>query len=125
MIINPMYFYKLRVCDMLSQTACILSVLSLVVVLVFGIWGTFEVMDNQIYGPDDKDYKNGKKLLKWTAITAILMAVFWILYILIPDKETLLEMQIAKYATFENAEWTLDKLKEAVDYIVSKIGELK
>ena len=125
MIIDPMYFYKLRVFDLLSQSALIAAIISMLVCAVLSLAGTFEIIDNQKYGPDDKDYINGRKMIKAGIIAGIVMIGCWILHILLPDKETLLEMQIAKLATVENAEWTMDKIKEAVDYIVTKIGELR
>lgn len=118
MIINPMYFYKLRVFDLLTGTAFILAIAGAIVSIILAHMGVSCVFD-------DNDYVNGKKYFKIATLSFCITMVFWLLFILIPDKETLIEMQIAKYATFENAEWTLDKLKEAVDYIVSKIGELK
>ena len=52
-------------------------------------------------------------------IVAVLFLVF------VPSKETLIEMMIAKQATYENATWTVDALKSAVDYIVQAIQSLK
>lgn len=40
-------------------------------------------------------------------------------------KDALIEMMIAKQATYENATWTLDALKSAVDYVVQAIQSLK
>lgn len=118
MIINPMYFYKLRVFDLLTGTAFVLAIIGAIVSIIIALIGVSCVFD-------DDDYVDGMKFFKIAMLSFGITIVFWLLFIFIPDKETLIEMQIAKYATFENAEWTLDKLKEAVDYIVSKIGELK
>ena len=41
-----------------------------------------------------------------------------------PSEKRLIEMQIARFATVENAEWALDAIKSATDYIVSAIKEL-
>ena len=45
--------------------------------------------------------------------------------VFVPSKETLIEMMIAKQATYENATWTVDALKSAVDYVVQAIQSLK
>ena len=37
----------------------------------------------------------------------------------------MIEMQIARYATYENAEWTVDAIKNAVDYVVQAVKSLK
>lgn len=118
MIINPMCFYKLRVFDLLTGTAFVLAIAGAIASLILAFRGVSCIFD-------DNDYVNGKKCFKIAMLSFGITIIFWLLFIFVPDKETLIEMQIARYATFENAEWTLDKLKEAVDYIVSKIGELK
>ena len=43
----------------------------------------------------------------------------------VPSKEALIEMQVARFATYENAEWTLDTVKAAVDYIVESIKSVR
>lgn len=45
--------------------------------------------------------------------------------VFVPSKETLIEMMIAKQATYENTTWTVDALKSAVDYVVQAIQSLK
>lgn len=57
-------------------------------------------------------------------INPILIA-FAILLIFVPTKSTFIEMQIARYATVENAEWTVETVKSAVDYIIEAIKQLK
>ena len=49
----------------------------------------------------------------------------FIIHVFIPSRETLIEMQIARFTTVENAEWALDAVKSATDYIVSAIKELQ
>jgi hypothetical protein len=44
---------------------------------------------------------------------------------LLPSDDTLIEMMIAKQATYDNAQWTLETLKSAVDYIVNAIKSVK
>jgi len=51
--------------------------------------------------------------------------ILFIIYVFIPPRETLIEMQIARFTTVENAEWALDAVKSATDYIVSAIKELQ
>jgi hypothetical protein len=75
---------------------------------------------DEVYDDEDKKafWKIAKKLI-------ILCIVLWIVCIFIPSKETLIEMQVAKYATYENAEWTVENVKQAVDYIINALKELK
>ena len=43
--------------------------------------------------------------------------------IFIPSKRTLIEMEVAKHATYENMEIVEEKIKDATDYILEKIQE--
>ena len=48
-----------------------------------------------------------------------------VLTIFVPSKSTMIEMMIAKYATYENADWTVESLKSVVDYIVEAFKAVK
>ena len=109
-IINPAWFYWVNVADGINTIMIVGMILSLSALLVCGIIMFIE---------DDDDFLKPVRLGLGFLIFFILGAVF------IPSKETLIEMQIAKYATWENAEWTVDAVKDAVDYIVNAIGSLK
>ena len=45
--------------------------------------------------------------------------------VFIPNKQTIIEMMIAKKATYDNVSWTIEQVKEAVDYVISAIKEIK
>lgn len=62
--------------------------------------------------------------LRIATVVAAVAAILFITYVFIPPRETLIEMQIARFATVENTEWALDAIKSATDYIVSAIKEL-
>lgn len=53
------------------------------------------------------------------AIVSILMLTF------LPDKETMIEMTVAKYATRDNVAWSVDQIKSIVDYIVQAMQSIK
>lgn len=117
-IINPMWFYWVNVVDTLNLILIVLFSLSLVSCVVSGVI-TFTTLE---YGADDEDHKTAKRIFKKCFIVTAVVAVAMIL---IPTKTTLLEMQIARYATYENAEITVDAIKGAVDYIVDAIKSVK
>lgn len=48
-----------------------------------------------------------------------------ILAIFVPNKDTLVEMQIAQVVTKSNIELTVESIKDIVDYIVQSIASLK
>lgn len=118
-IINPAWFYWIQlasgmkvVTGVLLGTSCVLFIIMSAVLLAN--------IDSYDFEDDEM-----KWCIKWTKRCAALCIVLAVVTAAIPSKETLIEMQIAKYATFENAEWTLDAIKSAVDYIVESIQSIK
>lgn len=60
----------------------------------------------------------GKRLLAITIVAALSAA-------LIPSQDTLIYMQIAKFSTADNIETVVESTKNAVNYVVDTIKELK
>ena len=117
-IIDPSWFYWVQVLECFR-----------IILLAFGsvaaaaaIFGAGFVIFNFEYGPSDGDYIMGKKMLKIFAPAAIVMLVA---VILVPSKETMIEMQIANLATNENVNVTVKAIKNAVDYIINAAKSLK
>jgi hypothetical protein len=115
-IINPIWFYWLQVVSGISTLAWLLlgAALTGVVVSVF-IW----FMNSGIY---ENPCIKAKKSLKIFVIISIPIAI---IAILIPSKDTMISMMVAKYATKTNAQLTVDAIKGAVDYIVQAIQSIK
>ena len=113
-IIDPIWFYWISVANNLIVTCAVIGGLFGILSMVFG--GI--LIANMEYGPNDSDYRAAKKVLKVSIPLSVLLIL---LSVLIPSKEVLIEMQIAKFATYENAEWTIDAIKGLVDYIVEAI----
>ena len=113
-IINPSWFY---VIDVLSEIDIVSAIFTVAIGLVSAI-----VTAIYITNWDDDDAKRIKPFLMplW-----ILFAVCVFVCILTPSRDTLIEMMIAKQATYDNAQWTLETLKSAVDYIVNAIKSAK
>ena len=53
--------------------------------------------------------------------TLIVGGVLVLISIFIPRKQTSVEMLVAKTATFDNVNWTVQQVKEIIDYIVSAL----
>ena len=118
-IINPAVFYFLHIVNGLRLAIGIAICLSITASIVcFIMW----VTTVDCSGMDDEDAKTEFKILKKALV---FVAVFTIALIVIPSKNTLIEIQIAKYATYDNASWTLETIKSAVDYIVEAIKSIK
>lgn len=125
-IINPSWFYWLHVVENLKAIGIIALVFlsaGLVVALILGAIfysdGCFERGDD----PDWLMYLNIKKIILKAILPPIVVLV--LVGIFMPDRQALIEMQIAKFATYGNAEWTIDTVKAAVDYIVESIQSIK
>lgn len=117
-IINPMWFYWLSVADAADFFAggvCLVSILVFLgSLLVRGV-------DADDYTPE----KSKERMRKITRISLIAALVSGIICAFVPSKQTLIEMMIARTATYDNVSWTLEKVKEAVDYIISAVKEIK
>lgn len=115
-IINPSWFYWLNV----IEASKVILVAIMVVSAISGI------VTAPLCSIDDLvSDKEKKRLMKIAKISITTFLVCTIAFIFIPSKQTLIEMQVAKFATYENAEWTLDTVKSAVNYIIEAIKSIK
>lgn len=63
------------------------------------------------------------KKLEITACIIFMLSLFCMVFV--PSKEVLIEMEVAKLATKQNVELTVESLKSIVDYIIDAIAKLK
>lgn len=124
-IVNPMWFYWIDVLSNLDVACCAFFVGGLILCIPSAIIGYIMKTSNEYLGEDDKDYKAGCMYLQISKKLLPLVIVFLLLAAFIPEKNTLIEMLVAKTATIENCELTLDGIKSVVDYIVIKMTEIK
>lgn len=123
-IINPMWFYWINVADGLHTVFCVIVVMLGVAEIVMAVIAGLSYSMGKGYGPNDPDLKAAKAMIKPIIICGIVLVVSMIGVVFIPSKNTLIEMQVARYATYENAEWTVETVKSAVDYIVDAIAKV-
>lgn len=124
-IINPIFFYWLDIVSSLDRAIFCLEV-------ILAILGIAALVIIAVMAAIIQEYPNNceseKNILKyWQKILKIaigLFCLFMIVGIFIPSKETLLSIMVAKFATYENAAWTLDTVKSAVDYIIEAISNI-
>lgn len=110
--INPIWFYLMNISSEIKLVLCTLSSISLALsVLIF-----LPIVADGFCGDDDE--KKNLKLLKKIAI-ASMIALF--IGILIPSKETCIEMMAASQITHENVTATKEEIYEIVDYITDKV----
>lgn len=114
-IIDPMWFYWINVVNWIKGVVLAIAILTLVVAFVHMI-----IMCDDMDWSDDE--ANSKK---WCIVYVAIAIGFFLVSAFVPSKQTLIEMQVAKFATYENVEWTVETIKQAVDYIVEAVGSLK
>lgn len=103
-IINPMWFYWISV----FECAKLVSVIAAVLFAAYGCTVIVFWDDCLTKRPSAKRIT----MLFVGTVVSVLLAIF------IPSKETLISMMVAKFATYENAQWTADAIKSTVDYII-------
>lgn len=113
-IINPAWFYWVNIVNGIKTIMSLLAGASLVASFL-----------SALISLDETDTATSKKFEKIALKMFIVAMVCIIISLFIPSKETLIEMKIAEYATLENAEWTVDAIKDAVDYIVNAVGSIR
>lgn len=116
-IINPSWFYWINVVQsakILSAVACGISLIAMVILLA--AW----ITERDCW--DDDDERTFKRMFRSVVVAAV---VFTLLTVFIPTRNMLIEMQVARFATYSNAEWTVDAIKSAVDYVIDAIQSLK
>lgn len=125
-IINPSWFYWLGVVNSMRGFMLAAFIVAIIVVGVTLIVIPLELKIIQDFPTMCADERKAvmffTKALKISIGVCIVSALF---LIFVPSKDTLIEMMIAKQATYENATWTVDALKSAVDYVVQAIQSLK
>ena len=72
---------------------------------------------------EDVMEKSTFKKLEITVCIIFMLSLFCIVFV--PSKEVLIEMEVAKLATKQNVELTVESLKNIVDYIIDAIAKLK
>ena len=116
-IINPSVFYWMNVLNGLASVSILFLIIGSAGILIFGIiW----LVDHDYMGEEEDTMI--RKIFRWAIpifVAGLLGTVF------IPDKQTMMKILIAKTATVENAEWTVESLKSVVDYIVQVAQRLK
>lgn len=123
-IINPMWFYWINVADGLHTMFCVAFVILGLAEIVLATIAVCSYSMGKDYGPGDKDLQTAKAMIKPIIACGIVLAVAVAGAVFMPSKNTLIEMQVARYATYENAEWTVETVKSAVDYIVDAIAKV-
>ena len=143
-IIDPAVFYWINVLSIIQTVCGIIGALALIGCITLTICflcqkpGVREPVKPENYVTSDyakERYKEAierynddlmdlKFLKKYVLITLIVGVVLVIISIFVPGKQTSIEMLVAKTATFDNVDWTVQQVKEVIDYIVQSLKGL-
>ena len=125
-IINPSWFYWLGVVNSMRGFMLVAFIVAIILIGVALIVIPVNVKLIQDYPSICDDERKAVRFFTKAMKVAIgVCIVAGLFLVFVPSKETLVEMMIAKQATYENATWTVDALKSAVDYVVQAIQSLK
>lgn len=121
-IINPSVFYWINVLGTVQTVLGIFGGLLCAIALCFAGGWIYNVVESIEYAHHNTEYlKYAAICRKWTIISGIAAVILTGGAVFIPGKSTSIEMLIAKSATFDNVNWTVQQVKEVVDYIVLAI----
>ena len=125
-IINPSWFYWLGVVESMLHFMVAAFIVSIVVIVVSAIIIPMNIsMIRDFPDMSDDERKTVQFFTKALKIAIAVLVISGLILMFVPSKETLIEIMIAKQATYENATWTVDALKSAVDYVIQAIQSLK
>lgn len=125
-IINPSWFYWLGVVNSMHGFMLVAFIVAVIIVGVALIVIPVNVKLIQDYPSISDDERKAVRFFTKALKVAIgVCIVAGLFLVFVPSKETLIEMMVAKQATYENATGTVDALKSAVDYVVQAIQSLK
>lgn len=138
-IIDPAVFYWINVLSIIQTVcaaigaACLLGFICFLIQYVC----TVDCVDKPEKPDDDDRYAKESyecdmkrynerlrelyRIKKYMMTALIVGGVLVLISIFIPGKQTSVEMLVAKTATFENVDWTVQQVKEIIDYIVSAL----
>ena len=115
--INPIWFYLINLSTGIKIFIATLSIPLLAVSTAIILFIILEESDDITNLADNK--KKTLKLCKKTIITGIILVFIGVL---IPSKETCIEMMIASQVTHENVAARKKEIYEIVDYITDKVS---
>lgn len=117
-IIDPAIFYWINTLDFLQTVMGVISFFlgaGFVICLVGLIYNTSEAEEYT------KNERYVKVFKKWMIVSGIICVICMAAAIFIPDKKTGTEMLVARMATLDNVNWSVQQVKEIVDYITKAI----
>ena len=109
-IVDPMFFYWAYVCENLSIVFCISGIAIGILVFTYCFVSSLEL-------------ETVKLRIALPGVAAVIMCI--LLATFIPNKKTLIEMEVAKHVTYESIDTVVEATQNAADYILNGLKEAK
>ena len=124
-IIDPAVFYWMNVLNIAHILTIVIFSFGLILVITGTICDIMYTYNFKTYPRVcEHDGEVAKIWHKVAVIASIISVISGLIMIFVPDKTTSIEMLIARTATYENAQLTVQGIKEVVDYIVQAIKSI-
>lgn len=122
-IINPMWFYLIKICDTVVEIAGILIIILIIVggIAIFCIHEDVNISD--FFDEEAVEAINKIKFIIKRYIIILSVAIGIIVFV--PDGDTIYKMLVASQVTPNNIELVGDTVESSIDYIFDKINSLK
>ena len=118
-IIDPRIFYWINVLGIMQTAAAIVGAVCLSAFIGFAIGWIYN--EGEVKNGYKRNVYYMKTCKRWTIMTGTIGLILLTASIFIPGRTTSIEMLVAKIATFDNVNWTVQQVKEVVDYIVKAL----
>ena len=119
-IIDPSVFYWIHTLSDLKTLATVLAVFLIIIAGIAAwcwIYYYFEFVERECY--NDKRYYIFSRRLTFALGILGILCLFAAIFL--PDVQASTEMLVARTATYDNVNWTVDQVKEVIDYIVKAL----
>lgn len=124
-IINPAVFYWLNVLNIIHILTIIAFIFGIIFTFVGFICNIVYMYNFRAYPHTcEHDDEIAKIWRKVAIVASIVTVISGIIMIFVPDRTTSIEMLIARTATHENVQLTVQGIKEIVDYVIQAIRDI-
>lgn len=110
-IVDPMWFYWLQVCDSIRWFLLIASI------IVISVDMLMAPALCESYGDERRKFRNIMIALFVFGLVLIMVGL------MIPSKETMIQMEIARHVTYESTESVIQTITNTASYLLEKLTE--
>ena len=118
-VIDPQVFYWMNVMGILQTVLGIFG--GIFIAAFIGLIIGWIYNKGEIAAGYEQNIHYAKLCKRWSIVTGIIGFILVTISVFVPGKTTSIEMLVAKTATFDNVNWTVQQVKDVVDYIVQAI----